>query len=307
MSGSIRPMGKDLYLISLPVPIDGFQDFIGAWLYTGTPCLLVDVGPAACSDHLIRALAQLQVRPDFILLTHIHIDHCGGIGHLAEAFDHAPVVCHRRAVEHLVDPERLWKGSLNTLGDTARAYGPIAAVPVGRILASDRLDVAGVTAIPTPGHAVHHISFAVGPYLFAGEAGGVCFGPDTERPYLRPATPPRFFLETHIESIDRLIAAAPQTICYGHFGCHPDAVAMLGRHRRQLLFWRDFLAQRIGQDGSGDDPSALARLCNALLVEDDRLAGFSDFSPGVQRRERGFLINSVKGFSGYLQALSDNP
>ena len=146
-----------VYRISLPVPIDGFDDFISAWVHAAAPVCVVDAGPAVGSSALLSALKILGVRRlDFILLTHIHIDHAGGVRALSDAFPETPVICHPRAIDHLVDPQRLWRGSLNTLGRVARAYGPIEPLPRQRLFAADRLAADGLTAVPTPGHAAHH-------------------------------------------------------------------------------------------------------------------------------------------------------
>ncbi len=210
-STHIQHIEEQLYLISLQVPIDGFKGFIGAWVHTGNPMVVVDVGPAVSAPQLLAALAELGSQsPDLILLTHIHIDHAGGIGRVAEAFPRATVVCHPKGADHLIDPERLWQGSLKTLGDVAKAYGPIAPLATWQLFPAYRPIHPGIAAIDTPGHAAHHYSFLLDDLLFAGEAGGVNLPLEDNRVYLRPATPPRFFLETSLDSIDKLLAVEPR-------------------------------------------------------------------------------------------------
>ncbi|HSO20438.1 MAG TPA: hypothetical protein VLT88_13330, partial [Desulfosarcina sp.] len=153
-----------------------------------------------------------------------------------------------------------------------------------------------------PGHSPHHFAIATASCLFAGEAGGVCLPLPSGDVYLRPATPPRFFLETSLSSIDRLMALNPRAICYGHFGRQEGGAAMLAGHRDQLLFWRAVLA---GEGAGAADPSSgeLNAWVDRLLAEDPRLAGFSQLPPDIRERERGFLLNSVNGFAGYLADL----
>jgi glyoxylase-like metal-dependent hydrolase (beta-lactamase superfamily II) len=297
----IHQYADNLYLISLPVPIKGFDGFIGAWVYAGNPVVLVDVGPAVSASCLLGALAELGLgHPGLILLTHIHIDHAGAAGLVCETFPNAKVVCHPKAVAHLIDPQRLWEGSLKTLGEIAKAYESIAPVAEDRVVASDQFHHADIRCIESPGHAAHHVSFMIGDLLFAGEAAGVCLSVRGQGLYLRPATPPRFFLETNLESIDRLVAQAPQQICYGHVGRRNNAVEMLKAHRRQLLNWREMILP-FHQSAGGRERAVMQACAEYLLANDPLLDRFGKLAPEVRARERNFLSNSIKGYWGYLE------
>ena len=298
---AIQQFQDDLYLISLPIPLTGFDGFIGAWLFTGDPVTLVDVGPAVSAPHLLAALSHIGVVfPELILLTHIHIDHAGGVGVISDAFPDATVVCHPKGERHLVDPEKLWKGSVKTLGDIAKAYEPIVAVNADQVVASDEFSHPLIECIETPGHAAHHVSYLIADLLFAGEAGGVHLPIPGPSFYLRPATPPVFFMETTLESIDRLIARAPEKICYGHIGKRDDAVKMLIAHRGQLLQWLELIRPACRK--AEEDDVAIQSCVDLVLAEDPLLAGFPNLPPAVQQRERTFIANSVKGYWGYLKA-----
>jgi len=104
-----------------------------------------------------------------------------------------------------VQPERLWERALQTLGASAQGYGEIQAVAPDRVMDAAALDEPRLQPIPTPGQAPHHISYCVEDFLFAGEAGGVCLPADNDKLYLRPATPPRFFLNITLNSIKGFI------------------------------------------------------------------------------------------------------
>ncbi len=305
MAATVHHLAPHLFLIVLTPPISGFQDFISAWLVDGPDAAyLVDVGPAATSDQLIGAIAAMGVdHLDYICLTHIHIDHAGALGHLTRRFPNTPVVCHPKGIPHIIDPERLWQGTVKTLGEIGRAYGPILPVDPSCIATEKQLVSAPFQLVETPGHSPHHFAIAANGCLFAGEAGGVCLPLPSNEVYLRPATPPRFFLETTLSSIDRLMSANPETICYGHFGLRKDGMNMLARHREQLLFWEKTLAADV--DWRGTDPADFAnRWVDLLLERDPMLHGFLQLAPEVQVRERSFLVNSVKGFAGYLADLN---
>lgn len=302
-SATVIPIADKLYLIALTPPLPGFDRFLGVWLHTGPPAFLVDVGPSSTSAALLQALEYIGVRHlDYLLMTHVHIDHAGGAGQITEAFPKARIVGHPKGLPHLVQPERLWKGALQTLGATAQGYGEIRAVPPDRVMDTAALDEPFILPISTPGHAPHHISYRLGDILFAGEAGGVCFPAVNSHVYLRPATPPRFFLDTTLSSIDRLRALAPHHIAYSHFGFFTGAPALLQSHRDQLRLWESIISRILSEDG----PHDIGTTClEHILKEDDRLQGYWALPASEQRREEGFLRNSIQGFIGYLQEINN--
>jgi glyoxylase-like metal-dependent hydrolase (beta-lactamase superfamily II) len=301
----VERFGEDLYLIGLTPPIPGFTNFIGVWLHSGAPSFLVDVGPAATSDDLLEALGELGVdRLDYILLTHIHMDHAGGIGHVASRFSDARVAVHESGIGHLVDPTRLWAGTLKTLGDTGRAYGQILPVPAAQIMDAGRLSSEFVRPILTPGHAPHHVSYWTPSCLFAGEAGGVHFRFPSGKEYMRPATPPRFFLETALRSIDALLEEEPGRMCVGHLGLEEDGARLLRAHREQLLRWERLLSPLVDDF---DDGVAVPRCLETVLRDDPLLTNLPALDKREQERERFFLTNSVRGFMGHIRGGRASP
>lgn len=297
MNTKINEISKNLYLITLTPPIPGFNNFIGVWLYKGNITFLVDVGPSVTANDLLKALQDIKVQHlDFILLTHIHIDHAGGLGDFITYFPKTPVICHKAGINHLIEPSRLWEGTMKTLGEIAKAYGKINPVPLDRFVEVNKFNNS-VLPLSTPGHSPHHISYQTQEYLFAGEAGGVCLSGPLGMEYLRPATPPRFFLDISIKSLDAMIAKRPNRICYGHFGIKNDAVKILEIHREQLLLWQRVIGDEMKKSGREE---LVAKCMKSLLKEDSLLAGFFQMDKSTQERERGFLSNSIKGFIGYL-------
>lgn len=301
----IRQMGRDLYLITLCPPITGFEKFIGAWVFTGEKKFVVDVGPSVTSGSLFKALQTLGIDTlDYIFLTHIHLDHAGGIGEMARFFPATPIVCHKTGIPHLVDPARLWQGTVKTLGDVGRAYGPVMPVAAERFVDAAMFESDFIRALITPGHAAHHVSYLTAKDLFAGEAGGVCLELPSGHTYLRPATPPRLFLDTALGSIDKLLACSPGVIHYGHYGSRDNAVKMLEMHKRQLLHWERVISNVMLHAGS----ESLEEVCLEKLLESDLLLKhFSSLDGAVQKRELGFLKNSIRGFLGYLQTDHRSP
>jgi len=284
-------------LIEIRQDRPGFDHFIGSWFCQNDLALLVDVGPAKTAARLLESLAELDVRKiDFILLTHIHIDHAGALADVLAEYPMARVICHGKGIPNLVDPSRLWAGSLNVLGDTAELYGEPKAVGENRLISHTSCPVNGLRVIETPGHAAHHLSFAYGRRLFPGEAAGN-FLLVKGKEYLRPATPPRFFLHVFLESVDRLLRLEDQPICYAHFGRAENSHRMLKRFRDQVVSWKDWISEEFS---SGEED--IERRCvEALLAKDPNLAPFADMDPATKAREENFIANAVRGFVGYFR------
>jgi len=284
-------------LIEIKQALPGFNRFIGSWVCQDDLNILIDVGPASTADHLLQSLRSAGLdRVDYVLLTHIHLDHAGGLAGVLEKYPMAKVICHEKALRFLVEPSRLWAGSLEVLGKVAEAYGEPKPVPGANLIAHTQCPLKELKVIETPGHAIHHLSFVYNNRLFVGEAGGTFCLVNGEE-YLRPATPPRFFLPVSLASIDRLLALENHRLCYGHFGAAEDSHRLLHRAREQLLGWKDIIHDEFRKGKE----ELINRCVDALLEKDPDLKAFRLMDQETQARERFFIGNSVKGFIGFLE------
>jgi glyoxylase-like metal-dependent hydrolase (beta-lactamase superfamily II) len=293
-------------LIPLKQDRPGFENFIGAWFCPGDPSVVVDVGPSSSIGSLTQSLREMAVRKvDIVLLTHIHVDHAGGLAEFLHAFPMARVICHGKAIGHLIEPDKLWLGTRKALGELAFMYGPINPVERDRLIPHTEAHVPGITVIETPGHAPHHLCFVCKGNLFAGEAGGVYLRAGGLE-YLRPATPPIFFLREFLESVDRLILQGDLPIYYSHFGRADTSRLMLQRARDQLLLW-DAVASEESSNDYSDVDDLIERCVERLLKEDPELKAINVMAPDDRARELFFLKNSMKGcLMGHLQDRSSH-
>jgi glyoxylase-like metal-dependent hydrolase (beta-lactamase superfamily II) len=284
--------------IEIKQDMPGFDHFFGAWVIKGGVNIVVDVGPANSALRLLESLGSLGMdRLNYILLTHIHIDHCGGLAQVLDYFPMAKVICHEKTLKYLIDPSKLWEGSTAVLGEIAKAYGRPEPIEEDRLIPHTESDLEDLVVIETPGHSAHHLSFSYRNRLFVGEAAGNYLVLE-DREYLRPATPPRFFFDVCMKSVDKLLALDDQPIRYAHFDSAKRSHRLLRIFREQLMHWKEIICEqmRIGE------VDLVNRCIHALLEKDPNLEALQTMDPDTQRRERFFMTNSVKGFIGFFKA-----
>lgn len=256
----------------------GLPAAIGCWLLRDDHhAAMIECGPASTFGSLVAALAERGLAPRDItdvVVTHIHLDHAGAAGHMAE--HGATIHVHEFGAPHLVDPTRLTASATRIYGDDMdRLWGQLRPVPHDQVRAvrdGDRLEVGGteLVAMETPGHARHHHAFAVeladGRACFAGDAAAMIL-PVEGDPISLPMPPPEFDLDLWRATIDRIDGADFDRLLLTHFGAIADPAAHLEALRGELteqVAWirasddldayRAWMGERMAAQGvSGDE------------------------------------------------------
>ena len=280
---------QTIELVNLNLPSPGFDKFISSWIIQDSnDVIILDPGPTHSLHILYQALGSRV--PNYILLTHIHVDHAGGVGPLSKKFPEAKIVAHEKAYKHLVEPSKLIEGSYKTLGSLMDLYGPIDSIKEESICKNFE----SAKVLETPGHASHHISFIFEKFMFCGEALGVIYPLGDDKIYLRPATPPIFNLEIYSKSIDLLESVyRNHTLCFGHFGTGSKNVNYFQNARDQIEIWQKVVRTFNLQDSV--TCNQLTEIIDTLVDGDKRFRNFKALPDDIQERERIFITNSING------------
>jgi glyoxylase-like metal-dependent hydrolase (beta-lactamase superfamily II) len=231
-SGYVRPLLAAVHLI-----VDGGR------------AAFVDTGNNAALPAALAALERLglSVRSvDYVILTHIHLDHAGGAGAMMRAFPNARLVVHPRGARHMADPTRLIEGASAVYGadEVRRLYGEVLPIDVERIIEATHeltVELAGreLLCLDTPGHAKHHICIVdrrTG-HVFTGDNFGLSYRElDTDgRQFIFPTTTPiQFDPPAMHESLDLIMSYQPQAVYVTHFGQLGDVASKALQLHRQI-------------------------------------------------------------------------
>ena len=294
----VRDLGEDRRLLDL-----GFRDTEGLVAAYLLPLeegwALIETGPTTCRDSLLQGIeaagvAREDVRQVFV--THIHLDHAGGMGALTEALPRADFFAHEVGVPHLVDPTRLIASARRVWGAAFdRLWGPIAPVAAGRVhqlRGEERFPLkrGELQVLATPGHAKHHLAFFDTGIrgVFTGDGAGVRL---EHSAHVRPAVPPPDLdLDQLFHSLEVMRATDPRLVLFSHFGPSPDGAADLVHYRTIVEQWRDVALVAATE---GLDVEGVAR----RLREYDESTG-----PVLDPRDRASLVSGYDiAAQGYLR------
>lgn len=287
----IEDLGNDVFHVD--TRMGGYEGITSGYLIRSSRPCLIETGTARSAPTVIAALAELGLGPEdlaTIVVTHIHLDHAGGVGDLARDYPNAQVVVHERGARHLADPAKLVASARRVFGpDMDRLFGDLLPVPQDRLVvlgetgSIDLGDGRQLQAFHNPGHASHHVGLVdthTGD-LYTGDAAGT-YVPETAD--VRPATPPPDFdLDLALSSLARMRAAGATRLLFSHFGPVTDVDATLERSAEELRIWVDQVSVLHGQGIEVDHAVAMVRERDELAhpefyADPDRVLKFEELS-----------------------------
>jgi glyoxylase-like metal-dependent hydrolase (beta-lactamase superfamily II) len=295
-------------VLEIDTMLGGWERVTAGYLIEGSAPVLIETGSQTSVPVLLAALAQIGVGPAElagVAVTHIHLDHAGGVGNVAKAFPASTVYVHEKGARHLADPTRLIDSAARVYGGLLDSlYGRLDPTPVDRLHVLEDEEVIEVSpdrslvAVDSPGHAKHHVGLhdSLSGVLFAGDAVGVKL-PDGG--VLRPSTPPPDFdLDQAITSLGRFAARRPSGIALAHYGLLEQPEELLAEAEETLRQWAD-TAEKAYREGTD--------IADALSARFDPLLG--DIEP--EHKEKLDIMNGVHsnaaGFRRWLEGRDKAP
>jgi glyoxylase-like metal-dependent hydrolase (beta-lactamase superfamily II) len=273
----------------------------------------VDVGTHFSVPYLLAALSALGIareQVDYVLITHVHLDHAGGAGELLAALPHAQALLHPRGAAHMIDPTALIQSSIAVYGAERfkSLYETIVPMPASRVRQvgdGERILLGGreLTLLHSPGHALHHY-VVVDPAhhcVFSGDTFGISYRElDTpEGAFITPTTTPtQFDPEQLIASIGRIERAAPESVYLMHYS-RVTGIPRLAAHLKEQI--HELVRITLAADGGADPGAEISDAMWQLWLTRFRAQGGTLAEERIRQVLAGDLALNTQGLLAWLE------
>ena len=305
MNTDVTKFDNNIYQID--VHMEGKPQRMSCYYIDSSDPILIEVGPSNSFPYLISALESLGIQDiKRTAITHLHLDHVGGIGHLNEKYKDNFVYVHELGLKHLPNPERLWRAVSEVYTEEwlKKNWGEIKPVHLDNIkslnhgsdikLESNR----NLKALYSPGHAKHHYSFydEFSGTLFMGDTLGLIYPHgDFVQPNLPP---PDFDKEILFKTLDSFEKIEINQLAIAHFGIHKNARELIKDAKESIENWILFISNV--ENLSNDDASNellkwLIRNYESLGIDNETINNYIG---------NGNFVMQVEGIRNYLRKRS---
>ena len=282
----------------------------------GGRAAIVDTGVNSSVPLVLEALRDKGLRPeqvDYVILTHIHLDHAGGAGLLLSQLPNARLTVHPRGARHMVDPSRLIASTIAVYGagEACRAYGELVPVPRDRLIetaheSSLTLNGREFVFFDTPGHARHHVCVldTRSGHLFTGDTFGLsyreldCHG---HQYAFCTTSPTQFDPDAAHRSLELILGLKPGAIYVTHYSQVRD-IARMGADMHRLIDAHAELAHRERDAGAARHERLKAGVTEIVLGEAGRY-GWTLPREQVLEVLAGDIELNAQGLAIWLDAL----
>jgi glyoxylase-like metal-dependent hydrolase (beta-lactamase superfamily II) len=298
--GDVEPVPNSTDVYYVDTGMYEVEQYGSVFLIDAERPAIIDTGIAADREQVFGMLDEVDVDDlAYILPTHVHLDHAGGAGYLAERYPDATVMTHEIGAPHLVDPTRLVEGTKAAVEEQWRFYDdplPIDEDRVESLTDGDEIDLGDrtLTVYHAPGHAPHQIMFHddADDVLFVGDAMGI-WEPNTKT--LRQTTPPsQFHLQKALDDVQTVEEISPETLCFGHFGPRPYTDEVAEEYKRVLVEWVEAVRQKRAE--LEDDEAVIQYFIDNTRIDD----------VWGERKARDEERLNTRGVLGYLDYIGDD-
>ena len=248
MNTDVTKFDDKIYQID--VHMEGKPQRMSCYYIDTSDPILIEVGPSNSFPYLISALESLGIQDiKRTAITHLHLDHVGGIGHLNEKYKENFVYVHELGLKHLPNPERLWKAVSDVYTEEwlKKNWGEIKPIPLENIKKlNDGADIKIdknriIKALYSPGHAKHHYSFydETSGTIFMGDTLGLIYPHGN---FVQPnLPPPDFNKEVLFSTLEHIEKLELKQVAIAHFGIHSNPYELINNAKESIDLWLQFI------------------------------------------------------------------
>ncbi|WP_421384334.1 MBL fold metallo-hydrolase [Bacillus salacetis] len=264
----------------------------GSFIIKEDDVTIVETSASPSIPYLIEGLEEMDIPLEQIkniIVTHVHLDHAGGVGVFLEKCPNAKIIVHEKGARHLINPERLEAGARQVYGsDFDRLFHPILPVPEDRLIVKKHEETLQIgpdsklTFYDTPGHSRHHFSIydEKSKGIFTGDTAGINYDYilKGESLYLPSTSPNQFNPEEMLQSLDLYSQLELKKIYFGHFGISEEPAKVLTEVRKWIKIFTE-TALEISREFTLENqlPALTEALIKTVLDSNQQLDRNNDF------------------------------